>query len=686
MRLSRARVQKYRSIRDSGWFEVEPAKTILVGPNEAGKTVLLKALEQIHHGTLVKPFEPLRDYPRSEYHELQSGRVEAKDIQVVEAEFDLDEADRSVVRAISPTFDQCRYWRSTSLDNKTHHALLNTPALPTVGSQKDSLRRLATHADGRLPAREEGAAAVPTPSEQLNSILQPWADSRVIGNAEAAAISTWLDTVAAPPVDEASETETERLKALRDAIAPGATRDVVLAELSKRVPIFIYFSTYTRVTPMLHLGHLADAIDAGAIDEGDAYNFGNFCLLKLLNFSARKLSDLGKSPEPAAGDRQAFERYRAQLDERDTILNAASLRLTQQIKEVWQPAGDGGEPASSGDDYTIRIRADQQYLKVVVEDSLGVEVELDQRSEGFQWLVSFFIVFFAQAHGRDRDAILLLDEPGLSLHGLKQREFRLTLSRLAESNQLLFTTHSPFLVGPDELDLVRVVEMADRRVGSKVHTEVMADDPASLLPLQEALGYDLAQSLFAQQRNLVLEGLTDFWYVEATADLLRESGKADLNEQVALIPAGGTGKIVYFATILYAHHLKVAALLDSDAAGEQAAKQETLVHTLGNKRILRTRDSYTGPVGNVEVEDLLRETLVSVAKETLGWDVTAQAALQASRPIIDVFAEVVGASFSKYRLAKSYVRWTRDHTSSDLAAFERSAWSDLIEKINTALK
>jgi hypothetical protein len=192
--------------------------------------------------------------------------------------------------------------------------------------------------------------------------------------------------------------------------------------------------------------------------------------------------------------------------------------------------------------------------------------------------------------------------------------------------------------------------------------------------------------LFAQQRNLVLEGLTDFWYVEATADLLRESGKADLNEQVALIPAGGTGKIVYFATILYAHHLKVAALLDSDAAGEQAAKQETLVHTLGNKRILRTRDSYTGPVGNVEVEDLLRETLVSVAKETLGWDVTAQAALQASRPIIDVFAEVVGASFSKYRLAKSYVRWTRDHTSSDLAAFERSAWSDLIEKINTALK
>ena len=63
-------------------------------------------------------------------------------------------------------------------------------------------------------------------------------------------------------------------------------------------------------------------------------------------------------------------------------------------------------------------------LKVVVEDELGVEVELDQRSEGFQWLVSFFVVFFAEAADRHQNSILLLDEPGLSLHGLKQREFR----------------------------------------------------------------------------------------------------------------------------------------------------------------------------------------------------------------------------------------------------------------------
>ena len=64
------------------------------------------------------------------------------------------------------------------------------------------------------------------------------------------------------------------------------------------------------------------------------------------------------------------------------------------------------------------------------------------------------------------------------------------------------------MVGPDELDLVRVVEMKDRTTGTEVHTTVTAGDSTALLPLQEALGYDLAQSLFSQRRNLVLEGLT----------------------------------------------------------------------------------------------------------------------------------------------------------------------------------
>jgi hypothetical protein len=119
--------------------------------------------------------------------------------------------------------------------------------------------------------------------------------------------------------------------------------------------------------------------------------------------------------------------------------------------------------------------------------------------------------------------------------------------------------------------------------------------------------------------------------------------------------------------------------------GDQAAQQETLVHILGNKAILRTKDWYGGPVKHPEIEDLLRNTLVQVAKTDRGWDVSTVAATQQGRPIVDIFTDTI-ADFSKYKLAKAFVRWTRDHQASDLAEDERKAWKDLIEAVNTALK
>lgn len=273
----------------------------------------------------------------------------------------------------------------------------------------------------------------------------------------------------------------------------------------------------------------------------------------------------------------------------------------------------------------------------------------------------------------------------MSLHGLKQRDFRATISRLAEKNQTVYSTHSPFLVGPDELDIVRVVEMPDRTVGTKVHSDITSEDPGALLPLQEALGYDLAQSLFSQERNLILEGLTDYWYVESVSELLRDANAADLNQKIALVPAQSAGKVVYFATILHAHRLKVAALLDSDSAGDQAANQEVLVHKLGNKAILRTKDVYKGSVETPEIEDLLRDTLVSVGKSELGWDIEAKAKAQPKRPIVDIFSDEVG-DFSKYRLAKAFLRWARSHSAKDLQKIEIEQWVALIASTNKVLK
>jgi energy-coupling factor transporter ATP-binding protein EcfA2 len=668
MRLFKGRIRMYRSIRDTGEFDIENGKTILVGPNEAGKTVILQALQQLHAPPDIGGFDPLRDYPRSEYNDIGRGAVDPSQVTVVEGHFRLEPAD---LEGIPDDYKDCTFVYGRRLDNSGWHRLDGGPSVPTYADLEKDLKRLCAHVDKR---KDADAAA---PSETLAKLTNGWVDVTPINKERAAKVKQWLESTLSL-IEENNDTEEKRYERLLALVGAGGQREAVLKHMNARLPVFVLFNNYFRVRPRIHLEHLAQRVRTGVLDD-EQYDFGNLCLLKLLGFTPKELSDLGNAEKPAPGDAAALKAYQDKLDRRDYQLNAASVQLTREIVAVWNP-----DPGRAEAD-RLRIKADGQYLKVVVEDDLGVEVELDQRSEGFQWLVSFFVVFFAEASGKHENAILLLDEPGLHLHGLKQRDFRETISRLAAENQTLYTTHSPFLVGPDELDLVRVVDMTDRKVGTRVHGDLSSGDPAALLPLQEALGYDLAQSLFSQKRNLVLEGLTDYWYLEAVAQLLRAAGAVDLDQRIALIFANSAGKVVYYATILHAHKLKVAALLDSDAAGDQAAQQDTLVHTLGNKNILRTKDSYTGSVTRPEIEDLLRNTLVSVANDELGWDVTATAAVQGARPIVDIFdAEVT--DFSKYRLAKAFLRWSRLHEASDLTDEERNQWTALIRAINKVLK
>jgi predicted ATP-dependent endonuclease of OLD family len=365
--------------------------------------------------------------------------------------------------------------------------------------------------------------------------------------------------------------------------------------------------------------------------------------------------------------------WQEQHDARQYKLNAASVLLTDLIRDVW---GD--------ENLQLRLVVDGQYLKVVVVDDIGVEVELDQRSEGFRWLVSFFVVFRAQAKDKLNNAILLLDEPGLHLHALKQREFRRTVAKLAQDNQIIYTTHSPFMVGSEELHQVRLVEMPDRRKGTIIHSNLVADDPRSVFPLQAALGYDLAQSMFTQRRNLVTEGLTDMWFIEGVAGAMREAGVATMRDDIAIVPAGSASKVVYFCTLLHGQRLKVTALLDSDAAGDTAATQDNMVRLLKSNQILRAKDYYTGAVAGPEIEELLRATLVQVAFDQLNWDVRATEAAQPKRRIVDIFAaEITG--FSKFKLAKAFLRWLTRHEWGDLTASEQASWKKLLAAINKGL-
>ena len=308
MRLKKARVTKYRSIRDSGWFDVEHGKTILVGPNEAGKTALLQALQQVNPPKGARGFDPLRDYPRSEYNDITAGRIRPEDITVVEAHFALEDADKDAVPA---EFRDCTYVCGRMLNNSAWHRLEKGPPPTTYGAIKKDLARLSSHVDSQV-AQPPGGAIPSLPSAKLAAITDAWNDTVEIAGNAAELLTVWLKQVL-PLVDESKKVEERRHDRLTAAVTLAEHRTTALNILSERRPVFILFSNYFRVKPLIHLDHLAQRLETGVLDD-EAYDYGNKCLLQLLGFSARELSNLGKAGEPPKGNAAALQNYRDQLD------------------------------------------------------------------------------------------------------------------------------------------------------------------------------------------------------------------------------------------------------------------------------------------------------------------------------------------------------------------------------------
>ncbi len=489
MRLIKVRVQNYRSIIDSGEIEIEKIKTVFVGINEAGKTALLKAINQLNPASEIEEISLLRDFPRAKYADYIKGKdLESlhKSTLLVSGTFILEQND---IETILSTFNQISeigidltkvYYKKSKFYQDSKHYLENFELFTWKSIIKDILRL------------NEALSKVEN-SEQIiidiNSILQQIANDNIdINEADSTALKVLIEK-SEVKIDEENTIEIERISKILKILNHNILHFKILQHLSTKLPKFVYFNNYIKVKPLIHLERLAIRQENDQLED-KYYDYGNISLLKFLGYTARELATLGKTNE----SHKELEIYNKSLDDRFYRLNAASIKLSQSIREIWNPNNQKDEASN------LEIVADGQSLKVVISDQLGAKVELDQRSEGFQWMVSFFIVFESQADNDYKNCILLLDEPATSLHALKQKEFIKTISKLAEKNQIIYTTHSPFMISQDELDLVRIVELTDRSTGTKVNNKIISNDPAALFPLQEALGYNLAQSMFTAKK------------------------------------------------------------------------------------------------------------------------------------------------------------------------------------------
>jgi len=131
-----------------------------------------------------------------------------------------------------------------------------------------------------------------------------------------------------------------------------------------------------------------------------------------------------------------FLRLQIRKKERDVLLQSASTELTQRFRDWWRQG-----------EYRFRFQADGDHFRIWVSDDKRPEdIELEGRSTGLQWFLSFYLIFLVESADTHSGAILLLDEPGLSLHPLAQKDLSLFFENLAKTSQLLYTTHSPFMV------------------------------------------------------------------------------------------------------------------------------------------------------------------------------------------------------------------------------------------------
>ena len=219
-------------------------------------------------------------------------------------------------------------------------------------------------------------------------------------------------------------------------------------------------------------------------------------------------------------------------------------------------------------------RVIEHVLDIRVKNK-GVSLPLKNRSKGFNWFFSFLVWFKKIQEDSDSQYILLLDEPGLNLHASAQADLLRFLEDLSEDYQIIYTTHSPFMIPSNSLERVRTVFEEDKT--SVISNSIQEKDPNTLFPLQAALGYDIAQNLFVSNKNLLVEGVSDLIILTALSGLLESLGRQGIREDITIVPTGGLEKVATFISLLRGSQLEIACLLDSYNDVKAKAKMENLI-------------------------------------------------------------------------------------------------------------
>lgn len=347
MRIESARVQNYRCVRDSGPFDIEWDKTILVGINEAGKTAILRGIQQASPSLDAAKIDWLYDAPAALVDDIRRGRIKQGDLPVATVTMRPEATDLAGL-SLPGGAESIRLVMTSSLDNERTYAITGLPAVPTVSGAEKSVIRLAS-AMGKQADDEAKDVA-----KRLTQWKDDHAGDRLQGSA-ATALKALLDE-ALPLFAEGSAAE-GHWDALTAQLESAAELDKVGKHLLGRMPPFVYFSSYFSVRPRIHLNRLAERQASGELDM--AYDFGNLQLLRFLGFTAQELSEMeSKAPEKGHSTRPTY----GFSSSTKTPLSNTSVGSPSVRRRSTPPEADS--PRRSAESGTTRVSACDSKLTV----------------------------------------------------------------------------------------------------------------------------------------------------------------------------------------------------------------------------------------------------------------------------------------------------------------------------------
>ena len=564
MKLTKVRIGEFQSIWDSTEFEIGDV-TCLVGKNEAGKTALLKALYRLNpvnteHGS----YNAIHDYPRSKFatYEPQVEAGSREPATVVTATFSLDSEEVDEITSLVGS--DCLPPRDISFTlSKTYGNTIQVGDLAIDPVR--ALRNLASRYD--LPESTAAELRQHTTAADMLTVLRP--------------------------IDERTNEIESLTKHLTSIDEQGLSLFVYEEILKDRVPKFLYFDEYYQMKGQDNLDALSSRIQRQVLEDSD------FPLVGLIGLAGLRLDQIVGATDT--------ETLIARLE-------AAGNQLTTQVLKYWsqnrhlrmkfdirEARPQDGPGMTEGTNIWGRIE-DTRHL---------VTTPLRTRSKGFVWFFSF-LAWYDKLRKDGGNLILLLDEPGLSLHARAQADLLSYFEQeLRPHHQLIYTTHSPFMVDPQRFDRVRIVQdlsieaesadLPEDQQGTKVMTDVLDATSDSLFPLQGALGYEIHQSLFIGPNCLIVEGASDLLYIQVMSALLQSHNRPGLSSQWTITPVGGADKVSTFVALIGAQaNLNVAVLIDFHKKDQQTVENLYKSRLLKKQNVLTFADYVKGSEADIE--------------------------------------------------------------------------------------